>query len=78
MQVCTEESLNEIKLRYKRINTHADSYTWKFESRVLDMEKNLEENGIADESEEFARLALDEEGSVPELHVYFNDDLTES
>jgi hypothetical protein len=41
------------------------------------MGKTLEENGISDEAPEFAELSLDESLSIPELHVYFNDDLTE-
>jgi hypothetical protein len=41
------------------------------------MEKNLEANGIPDEAEEFTRLALDDNEAVPEIHVYFNDDLSE-
>eukprot|EP00048_Salpingoeca_helianthica_P015882 m.229161 g.229161 ORF g.229161 m.229161 type:complete len:216 (+) comp17678_c0_seq1:118-765(+) len=77
IEVCSEELLSEIKTRYARINSHADSYTWKFDGRVLDMGKTLEENGIADEAPEFAELSLDETLSIPELHVYFNDDLTE-
>ena len=78
LQVCSEEALNEIKTRYQRINAHADSYTWKFDGKVLDMSKTLEENGIPDEAEQFNDLGLDETGSIPTVHVYFNDDLTEA
>eukprot|EP00047_Mylnosiga_fluctuans_P005642 m.241721 g.241721 ORF g.241721 m.241721 type:complete len:216 (+) comp13905_c0_seq1:46-693(+) len=78
IEVCTEEKLEEIKARYKTINSHADSYTWKFDGKVLDMGKTLEENGIPDQAGEFEELSLEEGGSVPELHVYFNDDLTEN
>lgn len=78
IEVCCEEALSEIKQRYKRINAHADSYTWKHEGRVLEMSKTLEENGIADEAEQFVELGLEESGSIPTLHVYFNDDLTEA
>ena len=29
LEVCSEETLNEILQRYKNINAHAESYTWK-------------------------------------------------
>jgi len=76
LEVCAEETLNDIKNRYLRLNAHANSYTWKALGRPLNMAKTLEENGIADESAEFAALRLDETEFVPVLHVYFNDDLT--
>ena len=50
IEVCTEESLNEILERYLELNSHAASYTWKREGRILDMAKNLEENEIPDET----------------------------
>lgn len=53
-----EETINEILERYKVINYHAASYTWKRMSTPLDMEKNLEQNGIPDETEEFAEYLL--------------------
>jgi hypothetical protein len=40
------------------------------------MNKTLEENGIPDESAEFAALRMDESEYIPVLHVYFADDLT--
>lgn len=46
------------------------------EFRPLDMEKTLQENGVADESEEFEELGISEDFYVPVLHLYFNDDLT--
>lgn len=48
-----EETINEIMERYKVINFHAASYTWKRMGQRLDMELNLEQNGIADETQEF-------------------------
>jgi hypothetical protein len=51
--VPSEETINEILTRYKEINTHAASYTWKRLGKPLDMEKKLSENGIPDETEEF-------------------------
>lgn len=39
--------------RYKSINDHAASYTWKRLGKPIDMEKTLEMNSIPDETEEF-------------------------
>jgi len=79
IEVCTEESMNEIQKRYMTYNTHARSYTWKFNGRVLDMDKTLDANGVPDESEQFYNLAIDDtnEVCISEVQVYYNDDLTE-
>lgn len=62
-----EETINEILDRYKEINEHAASYTWKRLGRPLgfilnycliklkDMEENLENNDIFDETDDFLR-----------------------
>lgn len=76
LNVCSEETLDEIQTRYLKYNAHASSYTWKWLNNVLDLSKTLEENGVKDESEEMAKLNLDEDEYIPTLHVYFNDDLT--
>jgi len=44
--------MNEILDRYLQINSHAASYTWKRLSKVLDMSKTLDENGICDDTKE--------------------------
>jgi hypothetical protein len=77
IEVCAEETLNEILLRYKPYNSHASSYTWKYFEKNLDMSKTLEQNGIKDEGEEMYTLKLDEEMFLPPINLYFNDDLTE-
>lgn len=74
--VCAEESLEDIRKRYLTFNSHALSYTWKRLGRPLDMTLTLEENGIPDETEEFAELNIDAETYIPAIHIYFNDDLT--
>ena len=76
IEVAGEESLWDILARFKNINSHAESYTWKFQGRVLTMEKTLEQNGILDESAKFARLNLDYDMYIPAILIYFNDDLT--
>ena len=40
------------------------------------MSKNLEENGILDETKELLELGMDVEDYIPAIHLYFNDDLT--
>ena len=76
LEVAGEETLNDILERFKKINSHAESYTWKFQGNVLKMEKTLDQNGILDESAKFARLGLDYDMYIPAILIYFNDDLT--
>ena len=76
LEVCSEETLNEILDRYLELNEHAASYTWKRLGRPLDMDRTLEENEIPDETAEYLDLGIDEEAYVPAVHLYFNDDLT--
>lgn len=76
LEVCQEETLNEILARYLDHNAHAASYTWKRMGRVLDMDKTLEENGVSDEDEEFEQLCIKDDFYYPAIHLYFNDDLT--
>ena len=76
IEVCSEETMNEILDRYMDLNEHAASYTWKRLGRPLDMDKTLAENDIPDETEEFIDLGIDEESYIPAVHLYYNDDLT--
>lgn len=79
LEVCSEETLREVQNRYLDINAHAMSYTWKRHdvgTKILDMDKTLDENGITDESEQFEKLGLPADYYVPAVHLYFNDDLT--
>lgn len=82
LHVCAEETIAEIQTRYFEFNAHASSYTWKQLCNdkfvVMDMAKTLEEAGIPDESEIFDDLAIHQDAlTIPTVHVYFNDDLTE-
>ncbi|ESN96027.1 hypothetical protein HELRODRAFT_67728, partial [Helobdella robusta] len=74
--VCSEETINEILRRYLAYNLHANSYTWKYDGVVLDMNKTLEENGIKDDDFEFYNLKMDDTEYLQYVHLYFNDDLT--
>ena len=78
IQVCSEETMNEILKRYVTYNEHAASYTWKFNGKNLDMDKTLEENGIHDEDEVFYELSMNDDTFLNAIHLYFNDDLTEA
>ena len=76
IEVATEENMNEILDRYLDFNAHASSYTWKRLGKVMDMDGNLQENGIPDESAECLALGIDPEDYIPTIHLYFDDDLT--
>ena len=45
-----EETIWEILDRYEEINIHAKSYTWKRKGKILNMDANLEDNGIVDQT----------------------------
>lgn len=70
--------MTEIRDRYLKYNAHAASYTWKYDKRNLNMAKTLEDNGIADDDEEFYQLSMNDDSYLQAIHLYFNDDLTEA
>ena len=76
LEVCSEETINEILDRYLSINLHAASYTWKRLGKTLDMGKNLSHNGIVDDRNELTALNMAHDVYIPAIHLYFNDDLT--
>ena len=81
LEVCSEETLEEIQRRYLAFNGHSASYTWKRTdstsvARILNMRDTLDANGIPDESLQFDTLAIDEDQFIPIVHLYFSDDLT--
>ena len=78
--VPAEETLTEILNRYENINFHAKSYTWKdINGKILQMDQNLEANGICDEDDEYDDLEMvDLDRHVPAILLYYNDDLTEA
>ena len=78
IEVCSEETINEILDRYLPLNEHAESYTWKRLQRPLDMDLTLLENDIPDETQEYINLDIDPDDYIPAIHIYFNDDLTEA
>ncbi|XP_026578287.1 cytochrome b5 domain-containing protein 1 [Pseudonaja textilis] len=77
LEVCSEETMWEILRRYLPYNAHAASYTWKYHGACLDMDKNLQDNNIPDEDEEFYQLNMDADAFTTAILLYFNDDLTE-
>ncbi|CAM6101593.1 unnamed protein product [Calypogeia fissa] len=83
LEVPSEETLHQILERYLVMNNHAKSYTWKAivtdhhgEFINVNMDLNLDENGIKDESDEFSSLGMHVDHLVPCIHVYYDDDLT--
>ncbi|CAG4913415.1 unnamed protein product [Colias eurytheme] len=77
LEVCSEETIYQIMMRYLPHNSHMLSYTWRYMNRPLNYEKTLELNGVLDEREVFNELALPENLHIPDLLLYYNDDLTE-
>ncbi|XP_067827929.1 cytochrome b5 domain-containing protein 1 [Heptranchias perlo] len=77
IEVCSEETMNDILDRYLTYNAHAASYTWKYNGEKLKMDRTLEENGIEDEDEMFYDLQLEPDDFRQSILLYFNDDLTE-
>ena len=80
LKVCSEENMLEILQRYLKYNAHAESYTWKYDAHVLDMNKTLIENGIVDDDPDFYTLRMreDDEAHLQSVILYYNDDLTEA
>ena len=81
LEVCTEETLEEIQRRYLAYNGHSSSYTWKRTDHekgtlLLNMRETLDANGIPDESVQFDALDIDPDTFIPVIHLYFSDDLT--
>jgi len=81
IEVCSEETLEEIQRRYMAYNKHSGSYTWKRTdqnkvARLLNMRETLAANGIPDEDKQFDLLNLDPDAWIPIIHLYFSDDLT--
>jgi len=76
LDVCAEDTLDDIRNRYTRYNSHAAGYTWKFKGRPLSMQKTLDENGIDDPVEQFSAVNIHDDPYIPALHLDFNDELT--
>jgi hypothetical protein len=79
IQICQEETISEIKNRYMEYNLNSNSYTWKAlingEFVTLQLTQTLEENGIKDQTEHFVDLGMDEDFNIPNIYIYYNDDL---
>lgn len=75
IEVCSEDTLYDIIERYTYINPNAGLYTWKYNGIVLDYNKTLHDNNIIDDSNELIELGINDELYLPELHIYWNDDI---
>ncbi len=82
IKICKEETLADIQQRYIEYNRNAASYTWKILNSTgqfitLRLDYTLEQNGIQNETDEFIKLGMDEDIFLPNLLIYYNDDLNE-
>lgn len=77
LEVCSEETLHQVMMRYMPHNSHLHSYTWRYLGRGLCVNKTLAQNGIPDERERFNDVALPENAHIPAILIYYDDDLTE-
>ncbi len=79
IKICQEETIADIRNRYMEYNLNSNSYTWKAlingEFVGLKLELTLLQNGILDETESFVRLGMNEDFNIPNIHIYYNDDL---
>lgn len=76
LEVCDEETLEEIRERYRQFND--GSYAWKRlcgeEMILVDMSKTLGEQSMPNEQDLFDLLDI-HSTHLPTLHLYYNDDL---
>ncbi|XP_026747766.1 cytochrome b5 domain-containing protein 1 [Trichoplusia ni] len=77
LEVCSEETIYEIMMRYYPHNNHLWSYSWRYLGKPLNLSKNLDDNGIPDERDRFSDVALPDNIHIPAILLYYNDDLTE-
>lgn len=77
LEVCSEETIYEIMMRYLPHNAHMHSYAWRYRGRGLCYDRTLEQNGVPDERDRFSEVALPENVHIPAVFVYYNDDLTD-
>jgi hypothetical protein len=49
---------------------------WKRLGKLLDMNLDLNANGIEDEYDSFDKIGMDYDDFLPAIHLYFSDDLT--
>lgn len=75
INVCCEDTFQRILERYLIFNSDADSYTWRYLDKNIDMSKTLEENDIPDERDKFTELGLTQNFYLPSIFLYYNDDL---
>ncbi|KAF5298195.1 hypothetical protein FQA39_LY02619 [Lamprigera yunnana] len=74
INVCCEDSILRIAERYSIFNSDPLSYAWKYFETELEMEKNLEENGVMDERDLLTDLGLPKDLYVPTITIYYKDD----
>ncbi|CAG9585042.1 unnamed protein product [Danaus chrysippus] len=58
LEVCSEETIYQIMMRYLPHNSHMLSYTWRYLGRPLCYDWTLHQNGIPDERDRFEKSRL--------------------
>lgn len=82
LDVGGEQTLAAIADKFLYFNAHARGYTWRAivggKNRALDMEKTLEENGLADDAAELEKIGIDstESSMHTVLFLEFDDSRT--
>ncbi|KAG6463928.1 hypothetical protein O3G_MSEX014159 [Manduca sexta] len=76
LEVCSEETIYQIMMRYLPHNSHMMSYTWRYLGKPLRLNKTLAANGIPDERDLFSEVGLPENIHIPAIMLYYDDDLT--
>eukprot|EP01086_Lenisia_limosa_P013824 TRINITY_DN4340_c0_g1_i1.p1 TRINITY_DN4340_c0_g1~~TRINITY_DN4340_c0_g1_i1.p1 ORF type:complete len:233 (+),score=35.62 TRINITY_DN4340_c0_g1_i1:59-757(+) len=70
LEVCEEDTIDDIRTKYLAYNSHSNSYVWKRLGKELDLALTLSENGVADEAKDFVALDMSPSTYIPALHIY--------
>ena len=77
MEVAGEETVADIKRRWQSEYGGGGGYVLKVGGRVLELDKTLEQNGLADERADMEELGMNCRDFIPVIHLYFDDQIGE-
>ncbi|XP_071888328.1 cytochrome b5 domain-containing protein 1 [Anas platyrhynchos] len=77
LEVCGEETVEDIQRRALPWNANARNYTWRSGGVTLHPTLTLEENGVPDDTPELLRLAMDPVEFATTVLLYFRDNFSE-
>ncbi|KAK0165938.1 hypothetical protein PV328_004413 [Microctonus aethiopoides] len=75
IMVCEEDTINRIKHRYLLFNNNAMSYEFKFQGKILNINKTLTENNIIDERERYLNCGLPDDIYIPTIFCHYKENL---